>query len=76
MMIESRLWRARKLRKIIRELCPDIASPIDCALPDIDRVSRIMESPVSEVELFSAFHTVRCFSRTMQRESDELLQRD
>ena len=62
-MIGSRLWRARKLRKVIRELCPDIACQ-DCALPDIDRVSRIMESPVSEVELFAAFHTVRCFSRS------------
>ena len=62
MMLRSRLWRGRKLRAIIRELCPDIASP-DCALPDIDRVIRIMNSPVSEVELFAAFHTVRCFSR-------------
>ena len=63
MMIESRLWRARKLRKIIRELCPDISRP-DCALPDINRVVRIMDSPVSEVELFAAFHTVRCFSKS------------
>ena len=61
-MIGSRLWRARKLRKIIRELCPDIACP-GCVIPDINRVSRIMESPVSEVELFAAFHTVRCFAR-------------
>ena len=69
-MIGSRLWRARRLRMVIREMCPNISFS-DITLPDRDRVQRIMESPVSENELFAAFHTVRCFSATKAKGADQ-----